>query len=265
MNSFMNGIVFLLTTLAYFLTIKPILSTNILESVELYAKYTKDSYLAIAIYLAITIVLQFFINTASISSMCGGNIVENMGTSVMSTFFPWFFIFVPLIVALMLYSNIKNMFSDVVGYFWVSNSASTLLAELLIDKNSANESENVQAVTELVLKIYGNNSLLINQITPSNFADYWTQLKPLIKPTMYESRDMKTKLFDIVVSRDNIGEAMWLMYTGMLVVSLVQLKIASRGCIQSQATMEKNYKQYLEDEKKASEKKELAQSTTYTL
>ena len=80
-----------------------------------------------------------------------------------------------------------------------------------------------------------------------------------------EVDDMKKELFEIVVSRDNVGEAMWYMYTGLLLTSLVQLKITTRGCNTNTATMEKNYNEFLKKEEEAKAKQEEADSTVYTI
>ena len=80
-----------------------------------------------------------------------------------------------------------------------------------------------------------------------------------------QTNDIRKELFEVVVTRDNVGEAMWYIYTGILLTSIVQLKITSRGCVSSPKTMEENYNKFLESEKKAQEQKELATSTTYTI
>ena len=67
------------------------------------------------------------------------------------------------------------------------------------------------------------------------------------------------------MSRDNVGESMWYIYTGILVISLVQLKISSKKCNTSVDTMEKNYQTYVDNQKQATEKRELAESTTYKI
>jgi hypothetical protein len=54
------------------------------------------------------------------------------------------------------------------------------------------------------------------------------------------------------------------MYTGILLTSLVQLKMTTRGCANNAQTMEKNYKQFLAAEEKSKQQKDLATSTTYT-
>ena len=130
--------------------------------------------------------------------------------------------------------------------------------------------EQMQEAADLIIKICGNSSILINQIVPSNFDTYWNILKPLMKEKYQDdasrqTKDIKNDLFEVVVTRDNVGEAMWYIYTGVLLTAIVQLKITSRGCVSSQQTMEENYQKFKEAEKKAQEEKELATSTTYTM
>jgi hypothetical protein len=80
-----------------------------------------------------------------------------------------------------------------------------------------------------------------------------------------ETADIRNKLFDLVVTRDNVGESMWFMYTGILITSIVQLKMTTRGCASNAATMEKNYQEFLDKEETAKQKQTLATSTQYTL
>jgi hypothetical protein len=58
---------------------------------------------------------------------------------------------------------------------------------------------------------------------------------------------------------------MWYLYAGILVVSLVQLNIATGGCVSSPATMAKRNQQFLAESEAANKKKKLATSTTYTI
>jgi hypothetical protein len=131
------------------------------------------------------------------------------------------------------------------------------------------DKKQLEKAADAIVKICGNSSILINQIVPENFDDYWKILNPLKKPIYQddskpETQDLKNQLFDLVTTRDNIGEAMWYIYTGLLLVSITQMKIASRGCVNSQATMEKNYQQFLENEKQAQEAKQNS-TQTYTV
>ena len=127
----------------------------------------------------------------------------------------------------------------------------------------------MQSAADAIIKICGNTSVLINQIVPTNFNSYWSILTPLMKDKYKqpgaETDKMKNELFELVVSRDNVGESMWYMYTGILLTSLVQLKMTTRGCVSNPKTMEANYQKFKDAEQKAKDQKELATSTTYTI
>ena len=74
----------------------------------------------------------------------------------------------------------------------------------------------------------------------------------------------KNELFELVVTRDNIGELMWYIYTGILLTSIVQMKIALTKCSTNQATMEKNYQTYLDQEKQNKATQDSATNQIYT-
>ena len=80
-----------------------------------------------------------------------------------------------------------------------------------------------------------------------------------------DAQQLKKQLFDLVVTRDTIGEALWYIYTGLLLTSIVQLKITSRGCATNPQTMEANYAKFQEQEAAAQKQAASATSTTYTI
>jgi hypothetical protein len=279
-SSYLNIITFLLTTLFYYLAIKPSFTYEISVDPQKYKQYTTDNYMYLAVYLLLVIVIQFMVNASIISSTCGGNITENMGAAGVFTFLPWILIFGVLIVILTVFPGFKSAFSDVVGYFWVSGSANKIITELLInpdvqkkiDNDSAatqEQKEAMQSAADAIIKICGNTSILINQIVPSNFNSYWEILKPLMKERYQTdspaTTDIKKELFELVVTRENVGESMWYMYTGLLLTSIVQLKITTKGCVSNPKTMEQNYQKFLDAEATAKQQKDLATSTTYTI
>jgi hypothetical protein len=265
-NSYLNILTFLLTTFFYYLAIKPSLTYDISSDPNEYKKYISNNYMYLAVYFLLVIVLQFIVNASIISSTCGGSITENMGAAGVFTFLPWTLIFGVLIIILISYPGFKSAFSDVIGYYWVSSSANKIITDLLVnpdiqnkinseDTKTPQEKAALQSAADTIIKICGNTSVLINQIVPSNFESYWGILVPLMKepyqtiPITPETLDIKKKLYELVVTRDNVGEALWYIYTGILITSIVQLKITSRGCINNPKTMEQNYKIFLENEK----------------
>lgn len=278
-NSYLNILTFLLTTLFYYLALKPALTYTIYSNKDDYKSYISKNYMYLAVYLLLVIIIQFIVNSSIIASNCGGNLSENIGAAGVLTFLPWILIFGVLVLIITIYPGFKTAFSDVVGYYYVSESSTKLLTELLVNKDiekkilddpnmTAQKKEALESAADAIIKICGNTSILINQIVPSNFNQYWGILRPLMKDKYQaegpETENIKNELFKLVVTRDNVGEAMWYIYTGLLLTSIVQLKITNRGCVTTPKTMQANYDKFLEQEEKAEKEKEKA-STTYTI
>ena len=312
MNGYINLIVFILTTILYFYSIKPKVKYDTLE--------TQQSLKGLAIYALIILLTQFGLNVSAIIEKCGGSASQNIGVAALFTFLPWTLIFGIVLAVLIAFPGFKTAFSDVIGYFYISDKAHILFSEMLAIKGDvANKIESLptseksaaSSTADALIKLCGNMGILINQIVPSNFNDYWQLLQPLMKTDamleaqpLYqnfmkterekeqekakEEEGMKTiqsvtpqrggqpnksasdyyrdELLKLVVSRDNVGEFMWYLYTGILVMSIVQYYILSRGCLSDAATMEKNYQKFLqnEDDLKAQENA-AGQNTTYTI
>lgn len=278
-NSYLNIVTFLLTTLFYYLALKPSLPYSLYKDKSKYSSYISNSYMYLAIYIVLVIMIQFIVNSSIISNTCGGNITENMGAAGVLTFVPWILIFGVLVLILTIYPGFKSAFSDVIGYYYVSSSANKILTDLLVNTDvdkkmtedpnmTPDKKVKLESAADTIIKICGNTSVLINQIVPSNFEQYWSILKPLMKDKYQidspETQKMQDDLFEIVVTRDNVGEAMWYIYTGLLLTSIVQLKITSRGCASNPQTMEANYQKFLQQEQETQQNNQNS-STTYTL
>jgi hypothetical protein len=227
-----------------------------------------------------------------------------MGAAGIFTFIPWTLIFGVTIIILVIYPGFKSAFSDVIGYYWISNQANDLLVELLMQQNvedslakgttpaaaatpaaapeantvggkntsqkGGDDKQAIREVADLILKLCGNTSILINQMTPRNFEPYWSLLTPLKKPkyqndSAAETQTLKKQLFDLTVTRDNIGETLWYVYTGLLLTSIVQLKITTRGCASNPKTMEENYAKFQQQEAAIKAQNATTTGTTYTI
>ena len=308
MNGYINLIVFILTTILYFVSIKPEVKYDTLE--------TPQSPKGLAIYALIILLTQFGLNVSAIIEKCGGSASQNIGVAALFTFLPWTLIFGIVLAVLIVFPGFKSAFSDVIGYFYISDKAHILFSEMLAIKGDvANKIESLptsektaaSSTADALIKLCGNMGILINQIVPSNFKDYWQLLQPLMKTDamleaehLYQNfivterekeqeEDIKTiqsvtpqaggqskpasasdyyrdELLKLVVSRDNVGEFMWYLYTGVLVISIVQYYILSRGCLSDASTMEKNYQKFLQNEDDIKAQQDAAgQNTTYTI
>jgi hypothetical protein len=278
-SSYINILTFILTTVFYYMALKPVLLYDDLIDVKKYETYNKNNYLYLGIYLMLVMLVQFVVNASIISTTCGGSISENIGAAGFLTFIPWTLIFGVIIIVLIIYPGFKSAFSDVIGYFYISSSATQIITELLINRDvekkltgneTKEEKEALEDAADAIVKICGNTSILINQIVPENFLDYWKILKPLMKEkykddTSPETSELRKQFFELVVTRDTIGESLWYIYTGILITSIIQLKLTTRGCQSNTATMEKNYNEFLKKEEEAKAKKAEADNTVYTI
>jgi len=249
-----------------------------MENAQTYLSYQKSIYTKMLIYFFIVIITQFGINIASIVSTCGGSVSQNVASAALLTFIPWILIFGALIVALIIFPGWKSAFSNVIGYFVVSGQANQLLSDLLVNTdvnqqiNAATNGDDskrsaLEAAASAIVKLSGNMSLLINQIVPENFMKYWALLTPLMKE-QYTNTDasmaMQQKLLDIVVLRDNIGEALWYVYAAILLTSVVQYKIATQGCSPDLVSMNVNQQLFQQSQQEIQDQTAAAQSKIYS-
>jgi len=275
--SYVSIIIFILTTLLYFSSVpvfgKPVLELD--DSGELsednIISYYYNCRPKLAIYLLVVIVTQFILNIIYLINKCGGDAGKNISAAAYYTFFPWLLIFGIMLAMLSAFPKLKSVFSDVVGYYFVSVGSNEILSSILIDTNMKNAIDGTQDQTqkgammeaaEAILKICGNKALLINQIYPENFSKIWLLLKPLMKPEMFENKDIKKQLLALVVSKDNTGESMWYIYTAVLVTSIVYYNLATRGCIRDAKSIKANYDKYLESETSKKNQQNLGKPTT---
>ena len=241
--TYLSIISFILITLVYYAVPsigKMAATLKIFTNAEEMDIFNRESNIRLAIYLAVVLLSQFIINTTFVINACGGSSASNYGSAFLITFLPWIFIFGVMLIALIMYPGFKGAFSDVVGYFFVSDKANTLLSQILMSDTTAQTAINgiadatvksdLTRAAESIIKLVGNKAILINQITPLNFISTWDTLKQLMKPTMYENEQLKSELLDLAVMRENVGEALWYIYTGLLIISYTSYKITSASC-----------------------------------
>jgi hypothetical protein len=279
-SSFLSLLIFAVITLVYYLLLKPKLNASVYDDTTgaEYAAYSSSNNTALIIYFLFVILTQMGVNASVMVTKCGGSLMQNIGSAFLMTLIPWIFIFGGVLVSLIMFPGFKSAFSNVIGYFVVSNSANNILSELLVNTDlnqtinaAATDADpakinSLKSAAEAIIKLCGNMSILINQIVPSNFVEYWAMLSPLMKEQYQNGApELKQQLLDSVVVRDNIGEALWYVYTAVLLISITQYNIMSRPCNKDLATMQADQDKYLKTEASINEKTAKQNSTVYTM
>ena len=233
----------------------------------------KKNYSRLGLYLLFIIVSQFALNSMFLINKCGGGAGQNIGTAAMLTFFPWVFIFGILLVIILMYPGLKSAFSDVIGYFAIAGSANKILTSILIDVDveeniekagiSDSDKLSLKKAAEAVLKLCGNKSIIINKMNPFNFLEIWNMLVPLMKDkgNIPGLEEMQNKLYNLIILKDNIGEAIWYIYTAILITSIISYNLSVKSCKKSLDQLKADHDKYLEDEEKINQQNELNNST----
>ena len=282
-SSFLNMFLFFSTTAFYYYSLNPLLTYDIRSNFKKYEEYVKDKYMYLGLYILLAVVLQVLANSYIITLKCGGSVKDNIGRAFLFAIV-WLlmlgFIIVVVQTGLPVGADYVGAFSNVIGYFCVSSSANKLLTELLIDRDvqkkidddttlSPKQKEAMQSAADLIIKICGNTSILINQMTPSNFNFYWNGIDPLKKEKYQTENDetikIRDELFSLVVTKHNIGESMWYILTGIAVAAYVEYVIITGGCVTNPKTLQEKSNAYSEEEQQVKEEQEIATSTTYTI
>jgi hypothetical protein len=273
--SLISLLIFTIITILYFIAPsigKPTLTLSDLVNDESKANYYNKTLKSLAFYLGVVVVSQFFLNTSYLMSKCGGSLDKNIGAAALFTFIPWILIFGVMLAVLIIFPGFKTAFSDVIGYYVVAGGANDIFGSILLGNDlnemiekSGNDTEKneLKKAAEAIVKICGNKSILINQMNPDNFLEIWEVLKALMVPGAYENVEIKTKLLDLVVLKDNIGEALWYIYTSILISSIVYYNLATRGCVKSIEQIKTDHDAYIQQQEEADKQAELNNSTTY--
>jgi hypothetical protein len=273
--SLISLLIFTIITILYFVAPsigKPALELSDLVNDESKANYYNKTLKSLAFYLGVVVVSQFFLNTSYLMSKCGGSLDKNIGAAALFTFIPWMLIFGVMLAVLIIFPGFKTAFSDVIGYYVVAGGANDIFGSILLGNDlnemiekSGNDSQRneLKKAAEAIVKICGNKSILINQMNPDNFLEIWDVLKALMVPGAYENVEIKKQLLDLVVLKDNIGEALWYIYTSILISSIVYYNLATRGCVKSIDQIKSDHDAYIQQQEDADKQAELNNSTTY--
>ena len=189
------------------------------------------------VYLLLSVIGQYFITLGESARLCG---TAQFYTSTFAVFFPWTFIFGVMVIMLQLFPAWLAPFSNTFGYLAASMSGlSTVVRKIF--KQKIEEGEGFSAgASKALAHIYADQSALINQITPSNFDEFWERVKELRTDESNSSNDLKKKLRHMVILKDIIAHLIWYALTGALVISVSYNYLVNSNCSTTVAQVEKD-------------------------
>lgn len=219
----------------------------------------------LSIYILLLVAGNYFINLSTTNAMCGGT--PQWGTSFIVTIVPYLLIFGVINIILILFPGWLTPFSNTIGYLAANLGG---LTELFNDKilnvqlkdNLEQGSDNDIQVGKALQHIYGNKSLLINEIPREgdsedqkreSFEKFYSAME---RNEIFKKQDndgdenrIKTQLYNLLTLKDIVAEYVWNLLTGLLVTSVSYNYIVNVGCDYSAKQMKNSYKEYINKEK----------------
>jgi hypothetical protein len=214
--------------------------------------YLKSSEKVITIgYILLIIIIEYVINLDLTDKICGSNQVL---TAIFVTAIPWILIFGVFNLMIMLFPGWLTPFSNTFGYGFVKIlGLSKVIHEIFKPKATTNLkflSNSDKNIQQSLAQIYGNESLLINQITPSNFSKFWDTSSILFKSGVKGDPTLKGKLENFVRIKYFVSEYIWYILIGSLITSASYNYILNAGCKKPISVMNNNDDKIKEIEKK---------------
>ena len=241
--------------------------TNNIENIN------KNSFTSLLIYILLLIVGNYFININISKEVCGN--VQWWNTFII-TILPWSLIFLLIIVIIKMFPGWLAPFSNTIGYLIANFSGLEKLIDEILKPQSEVVTGNIpsnpdQALVQYNLtQIYGDKSLLINEITIDNFEIFWNRFSKagLLDTKQIEEEEknnvfLKNELFNYLVLKNTIAEFIWYLLTGLLVTSVSYNYIVNSSCKQSIKEMEATHNAYLKLQEQLNLKNK--NTTSYTV
>jgi hypothetical protein len=152
----------------------------------------------------------------------------------------------------MMFPGWKSPFSNTFGYLAAKVGGIKDAFNAILQSKISN--------TDLRL-IYEDSSLMINEITPGNFDDFWSKLQSSGMLSEKVSPEAKERLFKLVRMKDIVAEFVWYLLAGVLISSITFSYISNSKCKRSAEYMKQQHEEWKKDADKGEKKKE--QKTYY--
>jgi hypothetical protein len=223
-----------------------------------YYKYKKNGVLSggvTSMFFIVLITGEYFINLAMSKDICG---FDQEKTALIATLLPWILVLGVLKAALIVFPGWLTPFSNTFGYIFVS--AATDLKDVFANiltpqfdleppkdggqkgggdgsgglQDSADIPEdnvkNKRDIGRALEQIYTDQSILLNELNLDNLDKFWDSFKEskLIRPSA-KIEDLE-KIRKFLMMKTIVGEFVWFVLCGMLVVSISYNYLLNMGC-----------------------------------
>lgn len=201
-------------------------------------------------YMCLLIIGIFYTNLAMTKQMCG---TPQTGTAILVTTIPWAIVFGIMTLMILVFPGWLSPFSNTIGYLFAKLAGvGTIMDKIIAPKSVTSASaETTKAAAEALEQIYSDKALIVNQLTESNFANFWNKMSSA--GLFNKGADAyKDALMKIVRLKNVVAELMWALLSGGLAISISNSYIQGTACQKSAKEMMQRHNQYEDESAKKS-------------
>lgn len=189
------------------------------DGLKITHKETTVSNILLIAWFILVFACNAYFNINLSKDRCG---VPQVLTAFIYTLVPYILILGLLMVILNFFPSFLIPFSNTIGYFLVDffGDLNGLFSKIL--KNDDKKT------IPLIDQICNDKSLLLNEITSTNFSKFMDSLKK--GNLVYEEWEHHAKLYNLVVIKEMISKIVWLLLTGILIIQTSYNAIMNIDC-----------------------------------
>lgn len=175
---------------------------------------------------------QYLINLMTTYRMCNNH--YQYLTAAYITLVPWVLIFGILNLMLLIFPGWLTPFSNTFGYgMAVALGIKKVIRNVFKDPGTRDGQSD--KATEALNYIYGNQSLLVNEITMQNFDEFLNSMSSLLKNG--KDNTSVTSLKNLIFLKESVAQYMWFLLTGSLVIAVATNSIINTSCNYSEESL----------------------------
>jgi len=220
-------------------TIFPILIFLIITLLYLVVVYIQGENNGLTmIYYALILTTQLTFVYLTSKSLCG---TPQLKSIFLWGFIPWIFIFLVINVIIKIAPGWKSPFSNTFGYGIISLMGIKDTMNNLLKSNFKSSNPGLNKIAE---KMYQDQSLLVNEITPVNFELAIKRISPLLDSNKPGYSTHLDRLKHLVRLKDEVSRGIWYILSGLLTISVSNMGIASVKCIKTSKQIKDDVAKY---------------------
>lgn len=198
--------------------------------------------MSLVIYALLTVIVQFVLLGFLTKSSSGS---FNWGMAALHGLIPWVVLFGSIIALLFFFPGWKSPFSNTFGYLVTLMLGVKAIFHSIL--KPANEIKGDPKLSKAMEEIYSDESMMINTFTPENFDRKIGEYKGIMKNELKNASPTDiafSGLKKMVFLKDIVSEFLWLILSGLLIVSMSSMQVISSNPMPSSDAIDEKQKQY---------------------